>query len=109
MILTFSETSTKVALLSVKIVSEVFSSLSEDCDSTFLERLFILLPTVKTMLSSKIFELQRTWANQNWSCFTERRTVICNTAKLFAQFGVAVLYGCFFGQSMWGKLILGVS
>ena len=54
----FSETSTKVAVPCVKLVSERFSSLSENCVSTLLERLLLLFPVVKTVLNAKIFKSQ---------------------------------------------------
>ena len=59
MLLPFSETSTKVALPSVKLVYETFLSQSDDRDSTLLDRLFLLFPMIKTALFVKIFELQR--------------------------------------------------
>ena len=57
--LTSSETSTKVALPWVKLVSEAFSSLSDDWDSILIERLFLLFPMMKTILGVNIIELQR--------------------------------------------------
>ena len=60
MLLTLSETTTKDALPWVKRVSETLLSLYENSDSTLVERLFLLIPLMKTTLGAKMFELQKT-------------------------------------------------
>ena len=64
---------------------------------------------MKTVLSVKIFELQRCLGEMKLRIFYRKDLLSVETAQLSCNFGMTVLLECFAFEWLWGNLISKVS